>query len=273
MYNRRMKKFNGKEHAKELEKQISDFLKHNKIEGELAIIQIGDNKSSEKYTTLKKKTCNRLGIDCKVYKLDKEKLDLEYIVKATHIIYSPSVKSVIIQLPLPTKRLESLLTKIPLEKDVDVLSEGAKKRYYSGDFSLRSPVIRAVEYFIDSNKIELDKKEVGVVGFGELVGRPASFYLEKLNAKVKTIEENYRPGDLADCDLVILAAGVPNLIKGNDLKVGCDVIDFGSEVLDGMVVGDLNMNSKISHLGNLSLSPGGMGPLVVRFLLMNHLGI
>lgn len=273
MYNNQMKQFDGKEHAKKLEKQISDFLKHNVVEGELAIIQIGGNKSSEKYTAIKKKVCDRLGIACRVYKLNKEKLDLEYMVQATHIIYSPSVKSVIIQLPLPTKRLESLLTKIPRDKDVDVLSEGAKKKFYSGDFSIMPPVVRAVEYFIYSNKIDVNDKNITMVGYGDLVGKPVGFFLEKQGSKVKIVEENYSPGVLMDSDLVILAAGVSNLVKGEDIKSNCDVIDFGSSIADGKFVGDLDLSSKLSHLGNVSPSPGGMGPLVVRFLIMNHLGI
>ena len=61
------------------------------------------------------------------------------------------------------------------------------------------------------------------------------------------------------------------MLKGKDLLPKTHVIDFGSTVINGKTVGDLDMNSGLEHLGVISPSPGGMGPLVVRFLVLNLL--
>ena len=74
-------------------------------------------------------------------------------------------------------------------------------------------------------------------------------------------------------DLLILSAGVPNLVKGQDIEPNTHVVDFGSAVVNGKSTGDLDKNSALSHLSVVSPSPGGMGPLVVRYLIMNFLGI
>lgn len=268
-----MKIFDGNEHAKLLEQKIKDFVSKNEPEGNLAILLIGDDPASEKYVTIKEKVAKRLGVPVKVVRIDHTKMkSLEVVVRGSDVIYSPSNTSVIIQVPLPERRFYSLLTKIPYEKDVDMLSEGAKRKFLSGDFSRTSPVIRAIEYFIDSNKLEIKGSNVLVVGFGDLVGKPTSFYLENKGANVK-ITENYKPEDSYGIDLIVLSSDVPNLVNPKDLPKGCNVIDFGSSVVDGKTVGNLDMSKDISHLGIVSLSPGGMGPLVIRFLLMNHLGI
>ena len=272
-----MEFFDGNLHAKKLEEKISQHLtSRENVSDELAIILIGDNLSSEKYVSLKQKVAARLGIKVNVYRFDPSKMQsLEMLVKGSDIIYSPKVKSVIVQLPLPTPRLYSLLTKIPYEKDVDMLSEGFKKKFYSGDLSRLSPVVRAVEYFINSNKVQIEGKNVFIIGGGELVGKPLAFYLKKKGANVKVIDipDSYKTGDYLDADLIVSSTGVPNLVRGENISEGCNVIDFCSFVVDGKVVGDLDLNSELDHLGVISPSPGGMGPLVVRFLLMNHLGI
>jgi methylenetetrahydrofolate dehydrogenase (NADP+)/methenyltetrahydrofolate cyclohydrolase len=214
-----------------------------------------------------------LGIEVAVYKFStKELKSLEILVKGSDIIYSPSVKSVVVQLPLPLQRLYSLLTKIPYEKDADVLSEGTKRKFYSGDFSRVPPVVRSCEYFLDSNDIEIDGKNVFLIGFGELLGKPLGFYLENRGANI-TWTENYRTGDKIATDLIVCSTGRPNLVNGQDISAGCHVIDFGSSIVDGKTVGDLSLESELKHLGIVSPSPGGMGPLVVRFLLMNHVGM
>ena len=272
-----MEFFDGNLHAKKLEEQIAQHLASQAGDNrELAIILIGDNPSSEKYVSVKQKVAKRLGIEVNIYRFDPSKMQsLEMLVKGSDIIYSPKVKSVIVQLPLPSPRLYSLLTKIPYEKDVDMLSEGFKKKFYGGNLSRLSPIVRAVEYFISSNSLEIEGKNAVVVGRGELVGKPLAFYLKNKGSNVKIIDipNNYKTGDYLDADLIVLSAGVPNLVRGEDISKDCNVIDFGSSVVDGKTVGDLDLNSKLKHLGVISPSPGGMGPLVVRFLLMNHLGI
>jgi len=268
-----MEPFDGNAHAKKLDKEIKDHLSTNRVEGNLAIILVDDDPASKKYVNLKKRVAEKLGIDASVHKYStKELKSLEILVKGSDILYSPSVKSVVVQLPLPARRLYSLLTKIPYEKDIDMLSEGSKHKYYHGDFSRLPPVVRACEYFLESNNIKIEGKTAFLIGLGELVGKPIEYYLKNKGALV-TWTEDYKTGDKITSDLIVTSAGMPKILKGDDISEGCHVIDFGASVEGNKTVGDLDLDSETSHLGHVSPSPGGMGPLVVRFLLMNHLGI
>jgi methylenetetrahydrofolate dehydrogenase (NADP+)/methenyltetrahydrofolate cyclohydrolase len=157
-----------------------------------------------------------------------------------------------------------------VEKDIDVISSESKRKFYSGDFSRLPPVVRAFQNFVDSCGIELSGSRAVVIGEGDLVGKPISFYLSKKGADVET-NSSYNGNEKINCDVLVLAAGVPGLVKGENISDGCNVVDFGSSVIDGKCVGDLDMSSSLDHLGCVSKSPGGMGPLVVRYLLLNFL--
>ncbi|HSX39237.1 MAG TPA: hypothetical protein VLI92_01465, partial [Candidatus Saccharimonadales bacterium] len=86
-----------------------------------------------------------------------------------------------------------------------------------------------------------------------------------------TFRPNYSKRTKINSQLVILSAGSPNLLSGEDLRPKTHVVDLGSSIVNGKTIGDLNMQSKLDHLGIISPSPKGLGPLVVRFLILNLL--
>lgn len=266
-----MQIFNSKIQSEILEKNIQEVVgKGIGMEKILSIIQVGNNESSNKFIDLKVKLCEKYGILCEVTKINEQKKDEEIFEIVENIFSDEHVGGGIVQLPLPRKSLYKLLDLIPVEKDIDVISTDGKKRFYSGDFSPLPPVVRAFKNFIDSCGIELLGSKSVVIGEGDLVGKPISFYLTKKISGVRIIS-NYSGEEKIICDVLILSAGVPNLVRGENISSGCNVVDFGSSVIDGKCVGDLDMNSSLDHLGCISKSPGGMGPLVVRYLLLNFL--
>lgn len=267
-----MQIFDGKEYAKVLEKRIVDRLMDRPIDGVLSIVQIGKNASSEKYIQIKKKLCEKLGIPIDTHYMDDGLSDPEIYKRVGDIFNDDEVLGGIIQLPLPRKSLSNVLRLIPLEKDIDVISEEGSKKFYSGDFKKLSPIVRAVKFFIDENKTPTAGLKVCVIGDGELVGKPIIHYLKQLEAEVRVLS-NYNGECKVSCQLLVLTAGIPKLVRGENISNGCNVVDFGSSVVEGKCVGDLDLNSKLDHLNIVSPSPGGVGPLVVRFLLMNLLGI
>jgi len=268
-----VKIFDFKSQAEKIEDGIKKALAEPDRVGDrvLAIIFIGDDPSSEKFIQIKVSLSEKLGLKCKVFKInEKEMSDQEIFSEVREIFGNDEVRGGIIQLPLPRKSLNEVLDMISVEKDIDVISTEGKKRFYSGDFSRLSPVVRSFDSFIQSNSLELEGLKSVVIGEGDLVGKPLSFYLSKKGADVKTVS-NYDGQEKIDCDLLVLSAGVPNLIKGENVSSGCNVVDFGSSIVEGKCVGDLDMDSSLEHLGCVSKSPGGMGPLVVRYLLLNYL--
>jgi methylenetetrahydrofolate dehydrogenase (NADP+) / methenyltetrahydrofolate cyclohydrolase len=268
-----MQLFDGKTEAKELEIKIKSSLSTStNAEKVFAIIRVGDNSGSKKYAELKKKFCDFIGINAVIYEINEYTPDIEIINDIKAIINNERTGGVIIQMPLPRLSLKSVLNEIPLSKDSDLLSSKSIERYDSGDFTIMPPVVRAYDHFIKHYDIHLQNKTAIIIGYGALVGHPISVYLSRHGAKV-TVLDNYKTGDNLKSDLLILSAGVPNLVNGNDVSSGCAVVDFGYNSVDGKTVGDFNLKSDMDHLSFLSPSPGGMGPLDVRFLLMNFLGI
>ena len=269
-----MQLFDGVKSAQELDKKIALYLtkqKPNSI-GTLGIIQVGNDCASSKYTELKINYCKKFGIPVEYFRIDKDLADSKIGKKIEDTVTRGYISGVILQLPLPRKSLYKFIQKIPLKKDVDCLLSTNYKTMHDKSESRYSPIIRACEYFMYSNNIKHGGLKTVIVGGGILVGSPIKNYLISNDSSVKIVN-NYKIGRKINAQLVILSTGIPNLVKGEDLRKGCNVIDFGSSILNGKTCGDLDMNSQTQHLGAISPSPGGMGPLVIRFLIMNHLGI
>ncbi|MBP7927579.1 bifunctional 5,10-methylenetetrahydrofolate dehydrogenase/5,10-methenyltetrahydrofolate cyclohydrolase, partial [Patescibacteria group bacterium] len=203
-----------------------------------------------------------------------------------------------IQLPLPRPSLQNLLDLIPVPIDIDLLSTKSHHLFYNNDFSRLPPVVRGVDLFLEYHRISPANLNVCILGFGDLVGKPVSSFLSAKGAQVTVYDNkyydkdpanndvsrlmkhanilfkpNYVPGTSLDCNLVIISIGIPNLILSRDIVSGASVIDFGYAVVNSKAVGDISLEQDLSHLNFLSPSPGGMGPLIVRFLVMNFLGI
>jgi methylenetetrahydrofolate dehydrogenase (NADP+) / methenyltetrahydrofolate cyclohydrolase len=260
--------FDGNAHAKLLDQKIADKLAADKSAGKsigtAAFIQIGPNESSEKYIRLKLTYCQKIGITAQAFYIDDKLADTEIFKQVDAIFQNPDITGGIIQLPLPRESLDHVLNLIPQQKDIDCLN--------GGYFNRLAPVVRAFDSFLTASGIGLKGLNACVIGQGSLVGKPVSHYLSHFGANVKILE-NYKTGDKLDCQLLILSAGVPRLVCGDDIAAGCSAVDFGSTVVNGKSVGDLDLNSSLEHLGIVSPSPGGMGPLVIRFLIFNFLGL
>ena len=265
-----MQLFDGKKHAELLDEKIRKHLSSNPMDKSLAIILIGSDLASEKYVGIKEKLCNLLGIPIEVHRISEDLADKDIFTQVENILTNDNVSGGIIQLPLPRETLNKALELIPLDKDVDLISPKAQEIYYSGDFTRLSPVVRALEYFLEVSKIDIEGLETCVIGDGYLVGKPIVHYLNPKNINVSLLSD-YRIGCELNYQLLVLSAGIPSLVKGQNVVKDCHILDYGSSVLDGKVKGDLDLDSELSHLGIISPSPGGVGPLVTRFLLFNFL--
>lgn len=306
-----MKYFNGTKFAKILDSLIQAEVEQNLPDKSLVIIQIGDDPASTKYTLLKKSYCEKLNIPVELHKFN-DLQDVSFIENSVlELINSSKTKSVIIQLPL-NKNFKHLQHAIPLQKDVDVLSKSSRKLYISDPLSSNfiPPTVRTARLFIDTvinesnvlttdlnvtkdyinsishinyqtNKINAynySNVKIAILGKGELVGEPIYHYLSCLGFDTYYIDNYKRNNNVYDerlnlADFVVLGIGQPNLVDGQSLKQNSNVIDFGTTKVNGKLNGDFNINSKVDHLNYVSPCIGGLGPLVIRFLVMNHLGI
>ena len=182
--------------------------------------------------------------------------------------------AIVVQLPLPAGvDTKTVCDAIPLEKDADVLSSAARKKFESGDAdALLPPVVGAVRKILEFGNVEIAGKRAVVIGAGFLVGSPVASWLMRQGAQVNVIAD---PAEfavarvpLATADIVISGVGSPHLIKPDMLKTGVVLIDAGTSESNGALVGDADP-SCAAKCSIFTPVPGGVGPLAVACLFEN----
>lgn len=244
----------------------------------LLIIQVGDRPESTLYINNKIKFGASLGIDIKYDKLDesiKEEDLLDVIYKANS---NDSIKGIIIQLPLP-KHLnkDRILNSLDISKDVDGLSETNQILFYSDSEKAVIPATaRGVLRMIDEYNFNLKGMNVAIMGRSNLVGKPIAYLLSKRGAKVSVCHRGTIdiPSVTSKSDLLIVATGVPNLVKENYVKDGQIIIDVGiTSVGDGKYVGDVDFENVKDKVSMISPVPGGVGAVTVVEIFENFLDL
>lgn len=176
---------------------------------------------------------------------------------------------VILQLPLPVGMdQDAERARIPLMKDVDVLSDLAYEAFCAGTFP-PPPVPRALEYILKSNNVTYTDAQVVVVGQGRLVGKPAAELFRQRGASVVTLEKGDDVRSHTEhADIVILGAGDPHFLKPGMVREGVVILDAGTSESAGRVVGDADPACADKAL-LMTPTPGGVGPIAVVEIFAN----
>lgn len=252
---------NGNEIA---EKVLRELRKQTVPEKELAAILVGDDSASLSFLRKKAETAQLLNVKFKLYRFPDtlEQYDLQK--KVREIYLREDVGGVIIQLPLPARYDRvSVLNQIGIDKDIDVLNGETSK--------VLAPAAASLERILSEIKFNPTGKNVVVVGSGLLIGRPIASWLMSRAKQVTVINRGgYESALIRNADLVVSGTGVPRLIKGQDVKHGSVIVDYGygrdeADELSGDV--DLKSVSKVA--GFVTPTPGGTGPVVVAMLFSN----
>ena len=133
---------------------------------------------------------------------------------------------------------------------------------------------KGVMAIFEHYEISLSGKHAVVIGRSNIVGRPMAQLLERANCTVTLCHSRTVGLDahLAMADIVVAAVGIPNMIKGEQLKAGAVVIDVGINRLeDGTICGDVEYESASSVAGAITPVPGGVGPTTIAMLMENTL--
>jgi methylenetetrahydrofolate dehydrogenase (NADP+)/methenyltetrahydrofolate cyclohydrolase len=239
----------------------------------LAVILVGDDPASAVYVNRKIKACESVGIKSFTERLPSAICTETLINLVQHYNDDPSVHGILVQLPLPGHiDMRKALETICVEKDVDGFH-----LYNVGGLVLGSTMFPpctpyGVVKLLESEKIVVEGKNVVVVGASNIVGKPMALMLMQRDATVCICHAKTR--DLAQftilADILIVAAGRPNLISAQMVRTGAVVIDVGINRLpNGKITGDVdfvNVKQKASHITPV---PGGVGPMTVTMLLAN----
>lgn len=245
----------------------------------LAVLMVGDNPASAAYVRGKERACSKVGIASfgKHFPAETTQTELEEVIAALN--QDERVDGILVQLPLPNHLdAVTLLHQIDPDKDADGLHPVNLGRLVRLEPGLRSCTPYGVMRLLEEYEIQVQGKRAVVVGRSILVGKPLALMLLEANATV-TIAHS-RSHDLksitSNADILIAAAGRPQLITADMVKPGAVVVDVGiNRVTDdsgnSRLVGDIDFESTAPIAGFITPVPGGVGPMTVAMLLQNTL--
>ncbi len=278
----------------ELREQIVSMVSKGLRAPKLAVVIVGHNPASETYVANKIKACAEVGIEAERVALEAEITEEELLAEVERLNRDASVDGFIVQLPLPEHINESaVLSAIDYRKDVDGLTPENVGRTVQGLPSLVSATPRGIRELLARYDIQTEGKHVVVIGRSNIVGKPIAMLLmqrpylslpgmsaSSLGDATVTICHSKTRDLEAICqtaDIIIVAAGVPNLLTANMVREGVVVIDVGiNRVEDDSprgyhLVGDVDFENVAPKASFITPVPGGVGPMTIVSLLQNTL--
>lgn len=239
----------------------------------LAVVLIGNDPVSEIYINKKRIVCERVGFIFRLYNLSIKKSESDLIELIEKLNYDKSIDGIVVQLPLPKNiNIYKVLNKINPNKDVDGLHPYNIGSVFQGFPKFYPCAAKAIIKLLNYYKINLFGLNVVVVGASNIVGCPISLILLH-NGCTVTITHSLTLNlynHVINADLLIVAIGKPNFIRGNWVKKGAIVFDVGINRLNnGKVVGDVCYDEVIKKASWITPVPGGVGPVTISSLIEN----
>ncbi len=269
----------GKAVAAQIRSEVSErvrALAERGVTPGLAAVLVGDDQASRIYVGQKHKACADVGIRSEQIDLPAYVTEHELLATIRRLNRDPDIHGIILQLPVPDHLHElELQCAILPEKDVDglhPLNIGMMVR--RGHGYLPATPYGIVELMLRCD-VPIEGAETCVVGYGDLVGAPLSVMLTQnsIRGNATVTSTHIRSRDLAEhtraADIVVAAAGVPQLIRGDMIKPGATVIDVGVHRTPSGLVGDVVFDEVVEVAGAITPVPGGVGPMTVAMLLVN----
>jgi len=254
-------------------KKRVDALRNEGVVPGLAVIMVGENSASQVYVRHKVRACEEIGIHSEKYEFSANVAEHKVLDCISALNADPAIHGILVQLPLPphfNSRL--LLEAIAIEKDVDGFNLYNVGALVAGDTVFPPCTPFGVQCLLEYSNIPISGQNVVVVGASNIVGKPMAMMLMKKDATVCITHVKTR--DIAQftilADILVVAAGVPNLISGPMVKTGAVVIDVGINRLpNGTLVGDVDFDAVRKKASFITPVPGGVGPMTVTMLLVN----
>ena len=239
----------------------------------LAVILVGDNPASQSYVRNKIAGCREVGIRSELIQLPVTASEAEVLDHIERLNDDVTMHGILVQLPLPPHiRVASVLERISVEKDVDGFHLYNMGGLVTGSTVFSPCTPYGVQKILEHENIPVEGRNVVVVGASNIVGKPTALMLMQQDATVCISHKKTR--DLGQftllADILVVAAGVPNLIVPQMVKTGAVVIDVGFNRLpDGRIVGDVDFEGVRQKASYITPVPGGVGQMTVTMLLHN----
>jgi methylenetetrahydrofolate dehydrogenase (NADP+)/methenyltetrahydrofolate cyclohydrolase len=267
-----MEILDGKELAQKIRAEIKQEVKACLIRPSLAVIQIGEDEENDIYIKNKEKACSEVGIYFRHFKFDDQTPELSIINKIKELNNDEYVNGIIVKLPIPEKYNEKrILNTIINSKDIDGLTDINTGRLINGKKTLIPCTPLGIITLLKEYGIEISGKDICIIGRSKLVGRPLASLLLSEDATVTVCHSktNDLKSKTLSADIVISAAGVPNLVTADMIKKDAVVVDVGISHVDGKLVGDVKFDEVSKKASYITPVPGGVGPMTIAMLLSN----
>lgn len=265
-----MELLDGKALANDILDKLS--LKVNNLDTapNLVVIQVGNDPASSVYVRNKERTAERVGIKSETINVSEQVTQDQLLDLIGKYNNDASVNGILVQLPLPKHIDEQvILEAINPVKDVDGFHPLNVGKLNIGQKQMIPSTPAGIMELLKANHIELEGKHVVIVGRSNIVGKPLAHLLLEANATV-TIAHS-RTKDLKHltklADILVVAAGQPELITEDYVKDGTVVIDVGINRTESGLKGDVDFNSVKSKVAAITPVPGGVGPMTITMLM------
>ncbi|KAK4418798.1 Bifunctional protein FolD 1, mitochondrial [Sesamum alatum] len=277
----------GKEIAEGIRSRIaSEVSRMKELIGQvpgLAVVLVGQRRDSETYVRNKTIASEEVGIKFKMTVFPENCTECEVCNALCRFNEDPSIHGILVQLPLPQHLDEGkILNVISLEKDVDgfhPLNIGNLAMQGMEPLFVPCTPKGCIELLLQSG-VEIMGKKAVVIGRSNIVGLPTSLLLQRHHATVTVLHAfTKNPEKIArEADILVSAAGVPNLVRGSWVKPGAVIVDVGTNPIEDWrsehgyrLIGDVCFKEATRIASAITPVPGGVGPMTVAMLLYNTL--
>lgn len=257
----------------------------------LVVISVGDDQASKVYIRNKRRACDKVNIEFEEIHIDNEGLSSEDLFEKLKTIVIElnnnfSVDGTLIQKPifgLSKQHEQQLFLNINPNKDVDVFNIENEAQIYKGNHILLPCTPQGILTLLDEYKIDIEGKNVVVIGRSDIVGKPTALALLNRNANVTICHSKTNIKDLmfytANANIIVSAVGKPKFINSKYITSNCEcIIDVGmNRDKNGKLCGDIDYDDVVNYLDIFSKEkdryitpvPGGVGPMTVASLIQN----
>jgi methylenetetrahydrofolate dehydrogenase (NADP+)/methenyltetrahydrofolate cyclohydrolase len=259
-----------------LKTSVAGLQTSGKRRPQLVVIQVGADPASSVYVKKKKQTAEAIGMKSEIIALADDVAQGVLLDTIQQLNDDEAVDGILVQLPLPKHLDESaVLESISPNKDVDGFHPFNVGRLGAGLTPYALPCTPAgMMSLLDFYKIDVAGLHAVIVGRSNIVGKPMAQLLLQAHATVTICHSRTKNIDdyLKQADIVVLAVGMPQAFKGEQLKQGAVVLDVGINRLpNGKLVGDADYSSMLDVASAVTPVPGGVGPMTIATLLQNTL--
>jgi methylenetetrahydrofolate dehydrogenase (NADP+) / methenyltetrahydrofolate cyclohydrolase len=238
----------------------------------LAFVLVGDDPASAVYVRGKDRAARAVGIEVQTIRLPTDTSEKTLLTRIAGLNANPAIDAILVQLPLPAHiGAQAVVEAIDPDKDVDGFHPLNAGRLASGNPGLVPCTPRGVMKLLTQTGVTLAGARALVLGRSNIVGRPMAALLLAADATV-TMAHSRTRNLAAECrraEVLVAAAGKPELVRGDWIAPGAVVIDVGINRVDGRLVGDVAFAEASQVAGAITPVPGGVGPMTIACLLEN----